>query len=75
MNSSIKNCYAKFFEVPMSAIQPKGWLKKYLENQRNGLTGHLEIAGYPFDTAGPVATDTAAAGDGLHQFAVYGLCR
>jgi len=42
--------YAKFSELPIKAITPKGWLWKYLDNQRNGLTGHLdEAAGTPFD--------------------------
>ena len=36
----------------MSAIQPEGWLRGYLETQREGLTGHLEVAGYPFNTVG-----------------------
>jgi hypothetical protein len=41
--------YAKFFELPITCIQPEGWLKNYLETQRDGLTGHLEVAGYPFN--------------------------
>ncbi len=44
--------YGKFYSIPANAITPKGWLKQYLVNQRDGLTGHLENAGYPFNTVG-----------------------
>jgi uncharacterized protein len=44
--------YARFKELPLSAIKPDGWLRRYLEKQRDGLTGHLEAAGSPFDSAG-----------------------
>ena len=44
--------YGQFQSIPANAISPKGWLKQYLINQRNGLTGHLENAGYPFNTVG-----------------------
>jgi len=32
------------------AITPKGWLHQFLEYQKSGLTGHIEDAGYPFNT-------------------------
>ena len=44
--------WAKFHEVPLSGIEPEGWLRRYLEKQRHGLTGHIEVAGPPFNTEG-----------------------
>ena len=44
--------YSKYYELPITAIQPRGWLRAYLETQRDGLTGHLEAAGFPFDQGG-----------------------
>ena len=31
-------------------IRPIGFLKKFLQTQMSGLTGHIEEARYPFDT-------------------------
>ncbi|KXA94200.1 hypothetical protein AKJ65_05080 [candidate division MSBL1 archaeon SCGC-AAA259E19] len=43
--------YAKFVQLPISSIEPEGWLRHYLEKQRTGLTGKLEETGFPFDTS------------------------
>lgn len=31
-------------------IRPDGWIRRFLQTQLTGLTGHIEEAGYPFDT-------------------------
>ena len=42
--------YNQFDEVPVRAIRPKGHLEKFLRAQVDGLTGHPEKLGYPFNT-------------------------
>jgi len=41
--------YGKLRKMPINEIKPKGWLKEFLITQKNGLTGHLNEAGHPFD--------------------------
>lgn len=42
--------YGKYTLLSPSDITPKGWLHQFLEYQKTGLTGHIEDAGYPFNT-------------------------
>ena len=44
--------YAKYREVKLSAVHSDGWLKRYLQIQKDGLTGHMEVSGFPFNTVG-----------------------
>lgn len=44
--------FARFREFPISAVTPEGWLRRALELQRDGITGHLHRNGYPFNTKG-----------------------
>ena len=39
-----------FNKLQISAIQPEGWIKEFLVRQKEGLTGNIEVAGYPYDT-------------------------
>ena len=54
--------YGSFIEADLSAVYPKGWLEEYLNRQANGLTGNLEVAGFPFNSTGWY--DTTMAKDG-----------
>ena len=44
--------HRKFQPLPITAIVPGGWLSRYLGTQASGLTGHLQVAGFPFNTKG-----------------------
>ncbi len=36
----------------IEGIRAEGWMKEVLTTQRNGLTGHIQVAGAPFDKEG-----------------------
>ena len=42
--------YTTFNKLKISEIHPEGWIKEFLVRQKEGLTGHIEVAGYPYDT-------------------------
>jgi hypothetical protein len=42
--------HSAYSPLSLRHIEPEGWLRAYLERQRHGLTGHLEVAGYPFNS-------------------------
>jgi len=44
--------HATYHRLPLTAIRPEGWLRSTLERLRDGLGGHPEVAGYPYDTDG-----------------------
>ena len=39
-----------FNKIKITDIHPEGWIKEFLIRQKDGLTGHIEVAGYPYDT-------------------------
>jgi len=44
--------YSHFVEFPITQIFPQQWLKEFLLSQKNGLTGHIYAAGYPYNSIG-----------------------
>lgn len=42
--------YTAFNKIKITDIHPEGWIKEFLVRQKEGLTGHIEVAGYPYDT-------------------------
>ncbi|HSY17853.1 MAG TPA: beta-L-arabinofuranosidase domain-containing protein [Candidatus Acidoferrales bacterium] len=42
--------YGKLSELPVGAVQPRGWIQQWLQRQAQGLTGHPENLDYPYDT-------------------------
>lgn len=41
--------FGRFEKAPVGAIVPRGHLREFLHRQRDGLTGHRERLGYPFN--------------------------
>lgn len=48
MTEPVAHC--AFLKLSITQITPQGWLHEFLSRQKSGLTGHIEVAGYPFDT-------------------------
>jgi hypothetical protein len=42
--------HGRFSELPVGAVQPRGWIQGWLQRQADGLTGHPENLAYPYDT-------------------------
>ncbi len=42
--------FSVYSKVNIRAIHPQGWINEFLVRQSTGLTGHIEVAGYPFNT-------------------------
>ena len=40
--------YARFHSTPLREIRPAGWLQDFLNRQSTGLTGSVEVSGYPY---------------------------
>lgn len=42
--------FGQFSELPLGAVRARGWIEGWLKRQLEGLTGHPENLGYPYDT-------------------------
>jgi hypothetical protein len=42
--------HSAFSRLSITQITPQGWIREFLCRQKLGLTGHIAVAGYPFDT-------------------------
>lgn len=43
--------YGVFDDCLLSRVEPQGWIKEFLERQKDGLSGHPEALSYPYNTA------------------------
>ena len=43
--------YGVFDDCLLSCVEPQGWIKEFLERQKDGLSGHPEALSYPYNTA------------------------
>jgi hypothetical protein len=58
--------FGRFSELPVGSVKPAGWMKGWLDRQPQGLTGHPENLGYPYDTcmyAGKIPPPTVRHGE------------
>jgi len=53
--------HSVYGRLPITKVTAEGWMRQLLERQRSGLTGHIEAAGYPFDTCGWACSEVAAS--------------
>jgi hypothetical protein len=65
------NLYSQFIESPVTTIRPTGWLRDFLLLQRDGLTGHLENGGKPFDDASISWTELRDLGRDFNYWGYY----
>lgn len=63
--------FGPYKEALLSSIRPEGWLREYLTRQANGLTGHLEAAGHPFNSTGWYDTTMAKYGWVVYEQNAY----
>jgi len=49
-NKDENPAFNTFNKIKITDIHPEGWIKEFLVRQKEGLTGHIEVAGYPYDT-------------------------